>query len=204
MRLAQGEASSMSSAAGGVRNRGHRRIAAAVSLPASCETSTRGAGGWLSLPQEVAFAMTIRWFLIASASRARVARSDGQEPLHIIAQLDHLASRRRASELGDDAAGREQTAQGFGGAPYAPHLDAHRKEHLRFARELAAHAEAGAKAGEFDALVLVAGNPFLGMLKEALGDAARRRLATTLDVDLTHVGAAELDQRIRQELGAAA
>ena len=60
--------------------------------------------------------------------------------------------------------------------------------------------EAGALEGSYASLRVFACSPFLGELKQALGPAAQRLLAGARDVDLTHVGPAELADRIRHEL----
>ena len=55
----------------------------------------------------------------------------------------------------------------------------------------------------FHTLELVASNPFLGELKEQLGDATRRAVTGTHAVDLTAVGLAEIEHRIAHEHAAA-
>lgn len=144
--------------------------------------------------------MKTEWFLIADASRARVvAREEGQ-PLHVVATFEHPASREKTSSLGDDKAGRELSGRGFGGAAFEPRADAHRKEHLRFAHELAGFIEQRAAAGAFDELSIFAPDPFLGELKDQLGHGTRQRLAAARQVDLSAVGAAELETRIGHAL----
>ena len=116
---------------------------------------------------------------------------------------EHPASRQRSSVLGDDKAGRELSGHGFGGAAFEPHIDAQHKEHLEFARELGERLERGAQEGRCESIALFASSPFLGELKQALGPGAQRLLAGAHDVDLTAVGLAELQQRIRHELSQA-
>lgn len=72
-----------------------------------------------------------------------------------------------------------------------------RKEHQRFAREIAERLEAGLAAGEFSALWLFASSPFLGELKAQLSDAVDKRVQLALDSDLTSFGLAEIEQRLR-------
>lgn len=140
------------------------------------------------------------WFLIANASRARVAaREDGQR-LHVVATFEHPASREKTSSLGDDKAGRELSGRGFGGAAFEPRSDAHRKEHRHFAHELAEFLEQQAASGVFDELSIFAAAPFLGELKAELGHGTQRRLAATRPVDLSAAGPAELERRIEDAL----
>lgn len=148
--------------------------------------------------------MSTEWFLIANAARGFIAQRRGDQPLSVIAHFEHQASRLSSAALGKDRAGRELAPAGFGGSAFEPHADPHRKEHLRFAHELATHLEEAALVDGYDTLALFASNPFLGALKGALGDATQRRLAHSVPVDLTHVGPAELGRRVAEELAAAA
>lgn len=139
------------------------------------------------------------WILVANASRARLLQRAGSEPARVMATFEHPPSRQHAHVLSDDLSGRAQSDQGDGARAMTPRMDAQHKEHLRFAQELARHLEEGARQNAFSALVLFAGPPFLGMLREALGEASRRHLVASVPVDLTHVGEAELERRIAEE-----
>jgi protein required for attachment to host cells len=101
-----------------------------------------------------------------------------------------------SSELGDAPAGQEKADRSFGGSAYEFRSDAHKKEHLHFAHELADYLEQQAQQGRFHSLALYSSSPFLGELKSALGTAAARLLTATHDVDLTSVGLVELERRI--------
>lgn len=140
------------------------------------------------------------WTLVANAAHARLFRREADGTMTVLSSFEHPASRQRSSALGDDKAGREQGASGFGGAAFEPRLAGQRKEQLHFARELGDLLETGARDGSYAALRLFAASPFLGELKQALGPAARRLLAASHDVDLTHVGQAEMEARIRDEV----
>ncbi|MGV3494330.1 MAG: host attachment protein [Ramlibacter sp.] len=142
--------------------------------------------------------MKPHWFLIANASQARLLQAEPDAPMTVVQAYHHPQSRERSSTLGDDKSGRE--GHNFGGAAYQPHMDAQHKEHLRFAHELALALEQGVRDGRCDGVTLFASSPFLGELKQALGDAGRRALAGTHDVDLTALGLGEAEARIRQAM----
>ena len=144
--------------------------------------------------------MKPEWILIANATRARLLQRDPYTPLMIIKSFTHLAGRSKVSDLADDRAGHESTDTTYGGAAYTPRVDAKRKEHERFAQELADHLEHGAQQGAYESLTLFASSPFLGELKAHLGSAASRLLSGTHDVDLTAVGPVELERRIAHEM----
>ncbi|MBG9390243.1 host attachment protein [Caenimonas aquaedulcis] len=138
------------------------------------------------------------WYLIANATHARVLGKDGGSPMYVAHAFNHEDSRKRTAELGDDKAGREASDQGFGGSAFEPRMDAHRKEHLRFAREIGQWLEEAARTGRFRSLTLFASNPFLGELKQALGTECARLLAGTHPTDLSAVGLAEAEARIAE------
>ena len=143
------------------------------------------------------------WIVIANAAHARIFRRRADGSMVALAAFEHPESRRRSSVLGDAKAGRELSDRGFGGAAYEPRLSPQRKEQLHFAQQLAAHLEAAAREGSCKSVQLLASSPFLGELKQSLGPAAQRLLAGTREVDLTHVGVAEIEGRVRQELAQA-
>ena len=140
------------------------------------------------------------WILIANATQARLLQHERGSPMVILASFEHPESRSKVSELADDRAGHESRDSSFGGSAYPPRVDAKQKEHMRFARELAAHLEQQALQGSFRSLAIFASSPFLGELKAELGASTARLLSTTHDLDLTSFGLSELEQRVASEL----
>lgn len=140
------------------------------------------------------------WTLIANASHARILQQEPGHRMVMLKSFEHPQSRSKGSDLADDRAGREASDRSFGAASFQPRLDARRKEHLSFARELALYLEHEARQGRFESIAILASSPFLGELKAELGDATSRLLLATADVDLTAVGPAELERRIAHEL----
>jgi protein required for attachment to host cells len=144
--------------------------------------------------------MKTHWILIANAAHARLVQQESGASVQVIRTFSHAPGRRKTSELVDDRAGHETTVYAFGGTSYQPRTDPKKKEHGRFARELADDLERQAQLGSFESLSVFASSPFLGELKAELGPAATRLLSDTRDVDLTSVGPAELGRRIAHEL----
>ena len=127
--------------------------------------------------------MKVQCIVVANASIARLFRRDlPTDHLAPLATMEHPESRLKGSELDDDRHGR-------------------RKEHQRFAREIAGRLETGLAAGEFSTVWLFASSPFLGELKAQLSDAIDKRLQFALDSDLTSFGLAEIEQRLRDQPG---
>ena len=138
--------------------------------------------------------------LIANATHARCLARETNGALRVLETFEHPQSRSKVNEIVSDKMGREASDRGYGGAAYQPPTDPKRKEHMHFAHELANYLEREAAAGRFQALAIFASDPFLGELKAALGDAARRCLSSTYDLDLTSYGLSDLEQRVKQAL----
>ena len=138
--------------------------------------------------------------LIANASQARLLSYERGSPMVILESFEHPQSRSRIRELVDDKMGQEASDRSFGGSAYQPRMDAKQKESTRFARELADRLEQLAQQGGFHALAVFASSPFLGELKAELGAGTARLLSATHDLDLTHFGLTELEERVMHEL----
>ena len=126
----------------------------------------------------------IEWALVADAQRCRILErriplGRWQERTEEAVEVANPPSR----ELGTERPGRTHESSGTARHAIEPKTDPHRQAKQDFARLLADRLEA--RAAKFDRLLLVAPPAFLGDLREALGEAARRRLAGTLDKDLT-------------------
>lgn len=133
----------------------------------------------------------------ANAAHARLFLRDGPgDPLRPLAVLEHAASRRKASGLEDDRLGHDCMDQRPGGVSHVPRTDPRRKEHLRFADELAQLIDDLLREDGCGTLFVLASDPFLGELKGSLGAAARRALRQALPLDYTALDVGELEQRL--------
>lgn len=142
------------------------------------------------------------WIVVANASRARILE-EGDRPGTYVhrADLVHPASRQKGVDLGDDRPGHvEGIGHGPGGAAYQPRTNPRVREHDRFARQIATLLDEGAAGGRCAGIVLVASNPFLGLLEARLGAQTRQLLLRCLPRDFTTVAEGELARRIGQAL----
>lgn len=147
--------------------------------------------------------MKTQWIVVASAATARIfCRESANAHLVPVAALAHEKSRLHASALTSDRPGSQAADHSSGLNHFEPHSDARRKEHQRFAEEIAQRLDEGLKAHAFGSLSLFASSPFLGELKAALSEAVGRHVKATLNHDLSHVGIAELERRISGEWSA--
>lgn len=141
--------------------------------------------------------MKHQWILLANASHARLrSRNSAAEPLISFETMEHLQNRLKGSQLSDDQPGHEATNHSSGGNRYEPRTDVPRKEHQRFAPEIAHRLDAGLADGAFSVLWLFASSPFLGELKAQLSDAVNKRVQRALDSDLTTLGFSEIEPRL--------
>ena len=133
--------------------------------------------------------------LLLCAAPAPEQSSDSGTDLWHVHSFEHAESRLKASELADDRLGHDSTDGRPGGVSFEPRTDLHRKQHLKFARELAQRLDAGLAGGDCDRITLYASSPFLGELKGQLSPAAKKVLRAAADVDLTSYDLRELEER---------
>ena len=147
------------------------------------------------------------WLVVANASQARVLEAAAAAgPYQLMVELAHPQSRKKGLDLDQDRPGRAEGnvhaqgggVHGPGGGLYEPRIDARRREHERFAQEVAAVLNAGVADGRCAGLVLVATDPFLGQLKGKLSERAIGLVLRTLSKDYTSLNEAELARRLRE------
>lgn len=133
--------------------------------------------------------------VVADQSEARfydVTKLHGA--LHLAHSLTDPAAHLREQDLVSDKPGRvfdhAPSASGRRGA-VARHgtggeRSAHKHEALVFARKVAEDLAHGLDCGDFDRLVLMAGPPFLGLLRDVLPKAVAAVVAASVNKDLVH------------------
>lgn len=146
--------------------------------------------------------MKRHWYVVANSARARVLEhAEGEAGWADVVDLVHPQSRWLGAKLADDRPGHGVgTSSGGGSAAYAPRMGPRQRERERFARELAHLLDAGIAAGRCDDVVLVASQPFLGVLGRRLTPGVSRRVRATAPHDWTRLGEAVLVARL-QALG---
>lgn len=142
--------------------------------------------------------MDREWVVIANAARARILERNGSRgPLVEIADLVHPESRQHGRALDRDRPGHSPgTGPGQAGTQFDPRTDPRERERRRFAREVAAAIDAGHAGGRCQGVVLVASDPFLGLVKAELGTQARAALRRTVAHDYTALSTDALADRL--------
>lgn len=133
-----------------------------------------------------------------TATRARLWRSTNRfGDWFLLAELTNPAAAARESDFTSDRPGR--TFDSFGSGRHAMVPGETRREHeaRRFAGELAGQLNHGIVSGDFDHLVLIAAPSFLGHLRTALSDQARRAVIYEDARDLTGLDAESIRKYFR-------
>jgi protein required for attachment to host cells len=125
------------------------------------------------------------WVLVADSDEARIyATRSMRSQLELIDTLTHEASRLHARDLGSDRPGRVHDRFGPGRHSLDQGQQLKNTEKQRFAREIAAQLAEGQRLKKFDRLVIMAGPPFLGILRDCLGKALSEAVVATVPKDL--------------------
>lgn len=138
------------------------------------------------------------WILVADGSRARLfeqERPDGH-----LAQVQawvHPQTRLRAESLAYGDLGRASKGH-TGTVSFSPRTSLKEREHQRFAHALAQALDEGVRGGRCGALVLIASNSMLGLIRQDLPTQAAKRVLWSAPVDLTRLDGRELEARIEE------
>lgn len=142
--------------------------------------------------------MSTTWILVANAARARLYENTGiGKGLKLLSEFLHPESRMKGSDLVSDRAGYVQGV-GNGHASRQPATDPKQNEAEHFAHEIVRTLELGRGQNKYERLILVAGAPFLGILKARLPDQVRMLTSDTLEKDYTTANEREISKHLEQ------
>ena len=103
-----------------------------------------------------------------------------------VGRISDPLAHEHARDLGSERPGRSYESVGSARHSVARENDPRREEAVRFARRIACRLDDALKRGEFEELVVVAGPPFLGLVRHELSDQARQRVVHEIRKDLVH------------------
>ena len=89
-------------------------------------------------------------------------------------------------DLGSDRPGRSYESVGHARHAIERENDPRWQEAVRFARRISCRLDDALRKGEFDELIVVAGPPFLGLIRSELSRPARERVVHEIRKDLVH------------------
>ncbi len=113
--------------------------------------------------------MSKLWVVVADKSKARIFTvTDPRGALVDLGELDHPEARDREQALTSDKPGRSFDSMGQGRHAMGSTVEPGKQETIRFAKRVADHIHAAHDEGCCNQLLLVAGPPLLGLLRENL------------------------------------
>ncbi|MBA2352425.1 MAG: host attachment protein [Burkholderiales bacterium] len=138
------------------------------------------------------------WILVANSSHAKIFCNSGMKKgLQLVAELDHPESREKRMDLASDRPGHNK-ASGNGRGAFVQATDPKQNEADHFALEVAKNLEHGRTINEYERLILVASNPFMGLLKNRLDSHVLDKVSETIEKDYTKSSDKELAAHLEQ------
>ena len=145
--------------------------------------------------------MQKNWIVVADSAGARiftVAAPGGR--LEEVEALVHPESRMHAREVTSDLPGRAFDSAGKGRHAMESEVGPKKQEAIAFARQLAKRLHSALAHGEADQFILVAAPDFLGLLRDALEPAVRKRVDMELDLNLVRMKPTEIRAHLPEKL----
>ncbi len=113
--------------------------------------------------------MSKLWVMVADQSKARIFTvADSRGELIDVGELKHPVARHLEQTLISDRPGRSFDSMGKGRHAMSSTVEPAKQESIRFAKQIADHVLAAHEKGRLDQLLLVAGPPLLGLLRDRL------------------------------------
>jgi protein required for attachment to host cells len=139
----------------------------------------------------------ITWILVANSSYARILGNDGpKKGLKLVKELEHPQSREKRLDLVSDRPGHNTGGTGSGRGAFIPQTDPSKHEAENFALEVAKELEHGRVTQGYERLILVASNPFIGLLNNRIGGHVRAMVSDTIEKDYTKATEKELARHL--------
>lgn len=140
--------------------------------------------------------MSKNWVMVADKSKARIFTvADPRGALLDEVVLEHPQAREREQALTSDRPGRSFDSKGQGRHAIGTSVEPGQQETIRFAKQITDHLQAAHNEGRCERLLLVAGPPLLGLLKENL------KTSSGLDVSVVEKNLGQYDAlEIRKHL----
>ena len=144
--------------------------------------------------------MSKHWVMVADKSKARIFTvADPRGALMDEVVLEHPQARVREQTLTSDRPGRSFDSKGQGRHAMGTSVEPDQQETLRFAKQIADHVQAAHNEGRCDRLLLVAGPPLLGLLREPLNTLTGLRVSE-IEKNLGQYDAREIRKHLPERL----
>jgi protein required for attachment to host cells len=144
--------------------------------------------------------MSRLWVIVADQSKARIFTvADPRGALLHVGELEHPEARDREQTLTSDRPGRSFDSKGQGRHAMGSTVEPGKQENIRFAKQVADYVQAAHNEGRCNRLLLVAGPPLLGLLRESLESLSGMKI-TEVEKNLGQYDAAEIRQHLPERL----
>lgn len=144
--------------------------------------------------------MSKRWIVVADQSKARFFTvSEPRGPLLDIGELQQPSARDKAQTLTSDRPGRSFDSAGQGHHAMGTSVEPKEQEAMRFAKQITEYLNTASNEGRCNRLLLVAGPPFLGVLRAQL-DSLSNMSITEIEKNLGQFNAREIRSHLPDRL----
>jgi protein required for attachment to host cells len=144
--------------------------------------------------------MSKLWVVVADQSKARIFTvSDPRGALMDVGELAHPEARDLEQTLTSDRAGRSFDSKGKGRHAMGSAVEPAKQETIRFAKKITDHVRAAHNKGLCDRLLLVAGPPLLGLLREDLKSLSDMKISE-IEKNLGQYNALEIRKHLPERL----
>jgi protein required for attachment to host cells len=142
------------------------------------------------------------WIVVADRAQAMFYERLQTGHLREAACLRDAAAHGHERDFSSDRPGRTHAPMGRGARhAFGPEPHARRDEAARFARIIAGELEDSRQRDGWDDLVLIAAEPFLGLLRRELAPPTAERVVHVVAKDFVHQPIADLERRLGNALG---
>jgi len=140
------------------------------------------------------------WVVVADQSKARIFTvADRRSALVDVGELKHPEGRDREQTLTSDRPGRSFDSKGQGRHAMGSTVEPGKQETIRFAKQVSDHVRTAHDKGRCNRLLLVAGSPLLGLLRENLKNAPGMEISE-IEKNLGQYDALEIRKHLPERL----
>ena len=145
--------------------------------------------------------MPATWVVVADSSAARIfTASSPTGGLEEIASYAHPEGRAHERDLRTDQPGMTQDRVGYAKHGIEPKVRPKEQEAIDFARSLAQRIEAARAKSEIERVLLVAAPEFLGHLRSAMDDDARKIVEGEFNLNVVRMSPEDIRKRLPEKL----
>ena len=144
--------------------------------------------------------MAYAWVVVADSARARIfSLEHASGPLQPVEDLVSPEARLKEQDLSSDRPGRSFDSMGQGRHAMGATVEPGKQENVRFAKHVTDYVQAAHNEGRCDRVLLVAGSPMLGILRENLKSLSSVEISE-FDKNLGQYDAAEIRKHLPERL----